>query len=603
MSTTVETLRAEFTLDTSQAEASAKRAERSMDRLEKSAEKTGKSFKSKMGDGIKSATAPAIGALGGLAVGAKMVVDSASDLGESINAVNVTFGKSADGIKRLSDEASTSVGLSKTQFNGLAVQFSSFAETVAGKKGDVVGTMDDLTTRAADFASVMNLDVADAAEKFQSGLAGETEPLKKFGIDLSAAKVEAYAYANGIAKQGAELTEAQKVQARYGALMEQTAKTQGDFANTSDGLANSTRIMKAQFEDTKAELGTQLLPVFTKFVNIMSDATQWAKENQDTVKTLAIVLGGLAAAILVVRGAMIAWSVAVKIVTAAQWLWNVAMSANPIGLIILAIAAVIAIVIVMYKKFDWFRNAVQAVWKVMKVVWGWAVQYIKFVFSVYKKVFEAIVVVVKWVWNAYRKYFGFILGAIRKVIDWVKTHWSTIKNLLLGPVGLAVKWIIQHWDKIKTTFGKVITFLKDKVRGIVQPFKQAFNKVVGIVKAAVNGIIGAWNAVDVKIGVSVPDWVPKYGGKKFEVDDVFPDIPMLANGGIVTKPTLAMIGEAGPEAVVPLSRGRGYGGMVINNPTFTTNVNGAHDPIRTAGRVADAEETMLRRLVWDVRTA
>jgi hypothetical protein len=106
---------------------------------------------------------------------------------------------------------------------------------------------------------------------FQSGLAGETEPLRRFGLDLSAATVEAYAYANGIGTVGTELTEAQKVQARYGLLMEQTNKTQGDFANTSDQLANSQRILQARMENARAELGTALLPAMTKFVELALD--------------------------------------------------------------------------------------------------------------------------------------------------------------------------------------------------------------------------------------------------------------------------------------------------------------------------------------------
>ena len=190
---------------------------------------------------------------------------SASDLEESVNAVNVTFGDAAAGILKLGEDAAHAVGLSNAEFNGLAVQFSSFATTVAGKGGDVVQTMEDLTGRAADFASVMNLDVAEAARVFQSGLAGETEPLKKFGIDLSAASVSAYAAANGIAEVGAKMTETEKVQARYGLLMEATVKTQGDFANTSDGYANSMRIFKADLANLSAEIGSGVLPALAKF--------------------------------------------------------------------------------------------------------------------------------------------------------------------------------------------------------------------------------------------------------------------------------------------------------------------------------------------------
>lgn len=197
-------------------------------------------------------------------------IDVASGLNESINALNVSFGDASAGVQKLGASAAQSMGLSNLEFNNAAVRFSSFAATIAGKGGDVTGVLGDLTGRGADFASVFNLDVGQALELFQSGLAGEAEPLRRFGIDLSAASVNAFAYANGIAKSGAELTASEQVQARYGLLMQQTAKTAGDFANTSGELANSQRILAAEFENAQARLGTMLLPALTQLMSLAS---------------------------------------------------------------------------------------------------------------------------------------------------------------------------------------------------------------------------------------------------------------------------------------------------------------------------------------------
>jgi hypothetical protein len=215
-----------------------------------------------------------IGAAIGIASAASTVagyfsdsIGLASDLQESANALSVTYGEQAEAIGILGDTAADRLGLSKIAFNDLATRFSSFAGTIAGEGGDVVGVIDDLTTRGSDFASVYNLDVSDALQLFQSGLAGESEPLRKFGLDLSAAAVEAFAMANGIGESGRELTEAEKVQARYGLLMESTEKTAGDFANTQDGLANSTKTANARFEDAQAAIGEALLPAAEKFAD------------------------------------------------------------------------------------------------------------------------------------------------------------------------------------------------------------------------------------------------------------------------------------------------------------------------------------------------
>jgi hypothetical protein len=211
-----------------------------------------------------TAQAAAVGALGAAAVKA---IGYASDLNESVNAVKVTFGEAADEVLAIGENSAESFGLAKSEFNGFAVQFSSFAQKVAAEDGrDVADVIEELMTRVSDFASVMNLDVPRAAEVFQSALSGETEPIKKFGKDLSAAAVEQYALANGLIETKSELTETIKVTARYGLLMEQTADTAGDFANTSDELANSQRVAAAKAKDLAAEFGEKLAPAMEGLV-------------------------------------------------------------------------------------------------------------------------------------------------------------------------------------------------------------------------------------------------------------------------------------------------------------------------------------------------
>lgn len=235
------------------------------DAAKTSADNAGKSSGGAFGNSFKGA----LGALAGVFAvdkivgGLKSAITEASGLGESVNALNVVFGDASGGIQQLGKESAQSLGLSNLEFNNLAVRFSSFAQTIAGPGGDVTRTLKDITGRASDFASVMNLEVADATALFQSGLAGESEPLRAYGIDLSAAAVEAYALEKGISASASSMTEAEKVQARYGLLMEKTSKTAGDFANTSSSLANQKRILSSSFKNTQATLGNLLLPALT----------------------------------------------------------------------------------------------------------------------------------------------------------------------------------------------------------------------------------------------------------------------------------------------------------------------------------------------------
>ena len=218
-------------------------------------------------------------------------VSAASRLEESMNAVDVSFGDAADGVHELGEASVESFGLSTAAFNEAAVQMSAFAKTVAGEGGDVAGTLEDLVGRATDFASVFNIDVEEALRLFQSGLAGETEPLRKFGKDLSAASVKAYALETGIVGVGEEMDEAAKVQARYGLLMEQTSDTSGDFANTQDSLANSTKTLNAQMENLYAALGEKLTPVVADAVQAINDLTAISEGAAGAANTLGIDLG------------------------------------------------------------------------------------------------------------------------------------------------------------------------------------------------------------------------------------------------------------------------------------------------------------------------
>lgn len=221
---------------------------------------------------LKSSPATQAAVAAGAVTMAAASVKAASDLGESVNAVGVAYGQAGDEVLALGENSATAFGLSQRAFNQFSTQFSAFATKIASSEGraieDVVGEM---TTRIADFASVYNLSMEEAAQVAQSTLAGETESFRRFGGDVSAAAVELFALKNGLVDNKSEMTEAIKVQARYGLFMEQTAKVAGDFANTQDSLANQQRIATAQAEDLAAKLGTVLIPVFAEATAAAND--------------------------------------------------------------------------------------------------------------------------------------------------------------------------------------------------------------------------------------------------------------------------------------------------------------------------------------------
>lgn len=147
-------------------------------------------------------------------------------------------------------------------------------------------------------------------------------------------------------------------------------------------------------------------------------------------------------------------------------------------------------------------------------------------------------------------------------------------SALITVVAKVTSAVSDAFSDIKGFFSDVRTFISNGASTIFTPLYNGM-------KAVLNSIISIWNKLDFAIDITVPDWVPIVGGKGFKVADIFPDIPMLAKGGIVTKPTLAMIGEAGAEAVIPLNKAGAMGN------TYNITVNGAVDAEGTARQIVN----------------
>lgn len=222
---------------------------------------------------------------------AKDSIAAASDLSESINAVQVTFGDLSDEILAFSENSAKAVGLSSADFNSFAVRFAGFTKVIATDGKNAAQVTTELTTRIADFASVMNLDLNEAATVFASTLAGESEAIRRFGIDMSAASIEAFALEQGLIANKNEMTAAIKVQATYAKLMADTAQVAGDFANTSDGLANQQRILSAEFKNLQATIGAALVPVLQSLIGAVQPVFNAFVGLPDPIQQLVAVAG------------------------------------------------------------------------------------------------------------------------------------------------------------------------------------------------------------------------------------------------------------------------------------------------------------------------
>lgn len=289
-------------------------------------------------------------------------------------------------------------------------------------------------------------------------------------------------------------------------------------ANTASGKMKSFGIQMGEFKES---VGAAVFPVVEKLLPALSSFATWISDNTGLVVTLGAVIGGIAAAVLLTNGAMAAWNALTVITTAVNAVLATSFSALWVATGAVVILGIVAALIALQMKFDIFGIAIDAIKIGFDKLWG----------------------------------------AIKFVFDWVKNNWQLLVAIITGPFGLAVAFVIKFKDDIMNVFSLIYNGIKATMGFVADiisaPFKAAFRAVAGL-----------WNNTIGKLSFTVPGWVPGIGGKGFDV----PDIPMLAEGGIVTSPTLAMIGEGrGPEAVIPLSKlgsmGFAGGGNITINVT------------------------------------
>lgn len=212
----------------------------------------------------------AVVGLGALAIGAAgagaKVVGLASDAAEVDSKMNVVFGRNLPKLKKDLDAFSAATGTSRYELRQQAADMGALLKPLVGGSKGAADMSSQFVKLATDLGSFNNVPTAEALGAIRSGLIGEAEPLRRFGVLLSAGAVEAEAYARGIAKQGAELTEQQKVMARASLIMKQTTLAQGDATRTADGMANQMKRLRANVTDAATSIGVALIPYALKAV-------------------------------------------------------------------------------------------------------------------------------------------------------------------------------------------------------------------------------------------------------------------------------------------------------------------------------------------------
>ena len=511
-------------------------------------------------------------AIGGVRSYVSESINAASDLNESINKTNVVFGENADAVLAWADNSATALGQSKNEALSALGTFGNLFKSMQLGAGPTMDMSKGLVQLASDLASFNNMDPSEVLDKLKAGITGESEPLKSLGVNINAATVEAKALSMGLVQtsidmtkvRGAtldvqeaqrkaitvlgqhgeasieyrqavqsvdeaqqrlekamagttvELTAAQKAQATYALIMEQTTTAQGDFANTSDGLANSQRIAAAQWENMKTVVGSALLPVYAQLMVILNQLLESVLppladfiqgQVVPAMQSLADIIGsltpemqenilkygamGLAAAALLLGvnslitgiGSMIGlvttltgwygslaaaigpaiagldlWSMAAGAATTVTGALSAAMALllSPIGLIVLAIAALAA---AWYYDWGGIREKTQVVIEWLSKQWAnivlWFTEKLPASLEAMKNAWSA-----RWqeIQSAVKEKVQPILDAFSSMRSWLENTltnaFNSLKSLIgrlefRNPFANLIRWIEDLIDKIR----------------------------------------------------------------------------------------------------------------------------------------------------------
>lgn len=338
--------------------------------------------------------------------------------------------------------------------------------------------------------------------------------------------------------------------------------TGGAAAEHADTAAGRFEVLQVRMQELKETLGASLIPVIEELLPILEKAATFAEKNTTAIKVLVGVVAGLASTILVanaalkayealqlvIRGATAAW-------TAAQWLLNAALSANPIGLVVVALAALGAALVIAYQHSQTFRNVVAAA-------------------------MEGVRAAVATVHIA----FDNLLGAATAAFNWIAGHWK-LALFAFGPIGAAVYVISENFDRVRQAAAwaanvvgsawTVGSFAFQAIANSIARVAVAFQKIE-------NAVAGAIDAVRTLV-----DWLSKV------------HLPSLGKLGSI----IGKLEAPAPAGYVAIGgRARGVGGYALAGAGGTTvvNVYGAVDPEGTARaikRLLDAHERRQGRRV------
>lgn len=543
---TIGTIELIATIDTSKYKQGVKEIDKANSDIESSANKSSK----KMSDSFSSAAKMATTAV--LAAGALMV-KSFVESGSKIQSLRASFESLTGNVESTNEVMTTLYDLGKkTAFENKDIQAAGRNYLAAGVAVEDLGT---ILSHTADIAGATGANLGQLTlpltqtiargklqtQDFYQIMNAGAGALRKPLTDLAGKKgfgTLAEAMEKGSITSDDLLTVMKQVTSEGGFAFQGAIKQSETFAGRMSNLQEAVTNVGLGMIGVDAITG-QIDPSgpFAIMSDAVSSLTGFLSENGEMIKQIATIIGIFLTPAIIMLGVQ-------GLIAGGKLLAGMLMALGPIGLIVAAVAAAAYLII-----SNW-----EAIKKVAGGVWEW------------------------------------IKNAVVGVFNWIKNNWPLLLAIISGPLGLAVYAIIKNFDSIKSAVGNVWEWIKG-VFGTIGSvaatiIKTPVNAILGFAENTVNGFIKLLNGV-----VGIINKIPGVNLKKIGTLS----FPRLAEGGIVSSATLAMIGEGKePEAVIPLSKlDKMLGNSSTSNSNLTININ--MSGVMTGS--ASDERAVARRLV------
>jgi len=266
--------------DSKQLQDALKKAESSLNKLSPKLKSVGSSM-------TKFVTLPLAGA-------GAAAIKFASSMEESMNKVEVSFGKSSEEVKAFAQNSLESFGIAESTALDMAATFGDMSTAMGVSRSDAASLSTSLVGLAGDLASFKDINIEEVTTALSGVFTGETESLKRLGVVMTEANLKQFALSQGITKNLKDFSQAEKVLLRYQFVMNATSNAHGDFARTGDSAANQTRQFTQGLKELGADLGNIILPFFTKLVTKANEVIRQFKGLDDSTKRIIVFTAGLA---------------------------------------------------------------------------------------------------------------------------------------------------------------------------------------------------------------------------------------------------------------------------------------------------------------------